>query len=299
MGQNADPESPVDPDVQHMIRQLQEKYRAGTQYLPGYGIQETESQPGLPRVFAPTRPRTSYTKYQWKRDIVATIFWIGEDPTENNPTPNNKSSWDQKWEQNYGGYDDPDRSNRTYFRPKSFVPGLNPFYVALPFNDIQGGKAHRDGAEDYIPWYDEVFVAKNKTVLKGRWIAVRYGTKICYAQWEDVGPFETDDQEYVFGDKRPRTVQNNGAGLDVSPAVRDFLSLRSGGKCDWRFVELEEVPTGPWRDFGVNNPFVHLRKSQELEASKTVSAAAVVDQSAEEEASEGDGATVLTPPPAD
>ncbi len=43
----------------------------------------------------------------WKRNVIATVFWVGEQPTENNPTPNDKSAWDPNWQSNYGGYDDP------------------------------------------------------------------------------------------------------------------------------------------------------------------------------------------------
>ncbi len=64
---------------------------------------------------------------------------------------------------------------------------------------------------------------REKSVCKGRWIAIRYGNKICYAQWEDAGPFRTDHWQYVFGTERPETpILNKGAGLDVSPAVRDL-----------------------------------------------------------------------------
>ena len=83
------------------------------------------------------------------------------------------------------------------------------------------------------------------------------------AQWEDVGPFETDDWGYVFGrNPQPKTVMNNGVGLDVSPAVRDYLGLVSGVRCDWRFCEVSEVPDGPWRKFGENNPFVTMKDRQ-------------------------------------
>ena len=40
----------------------------------------------MPRVFAPTMPRLSYSIYPWKTEIVATVFWIGEEPSANNPT---------------------------------------------------------------------------------------------------------------------------------------------------------------------------------------------------------------------
>ena len=45
----------------------------------------------------------------------------------------------------------------------------------------------------------------------------------------------------------PRSLANNsrtdnGAGIDVSPAVRDYLGLRPLDVVDWRFVEQAEVP---------------------------------------------------------
>src|SRR5687767_13202385 len=58
----------------------------------------------LPRVYAPTRPREVAPKYPWRKEIPTTIFWIGEVPAENNPTPNHASSWDVNWQLNYGGY---------------------------------------------------------------------------------------------------------------------------------------------------------------------------------------------------
>ena len=85
----------------------------------------------------PTRPGA----YPWHFDITATYFYIGELPTKNNPTPNTASSWDSAWDDNYGGFDDPNpahRCPRTY-APLAFTPQLNPFYVALPYNDIHKG----------------------------------------------------------------------------------------------------------------------------------------------------------------
>jgi hypothetical protein len=64
---------------------------------------------------------------------------------------------------------------------------------------------------------------------------------------------------------------NQGAGLDVSPAVRDFLGLGSKDVCDWRFVEFREVPQGPWGMYGDNNTFVILRRqSNERFARRTL-----------------------------
>ena len=214
----------------------------------------------LPRVFVPTLPRTAYTRYPWKTDIVATVFWIGEAPTENNPTPNHQSSWDTQWAKNYGGFDDPDpfKRNRDY-HPVNFKPGLNPFYVALPYNDVLNYATTKSEASRIIPWFKERFKKAGKSVLKGQWLAIRYGNRVCYAQWEDCGPWVTDDAAYVFGNARPKNTSNNGAGIDLSPAVRDYLGLSSGARCDWRFVDLNEIPDGPWRTIGANNHFVQYR----------------------------------------
>ncbi len=210
----------------------------------------------LPTIYAPTRPRVTSERYPWKTNIVTTIFWIGEPSTGVTAACNTMSSWDTQWQITYGGYDDPDPSTRTWdFRPKAFMPRQNPFYIALPFNDI----TNKAVARSMIPWYAEHPGSRTgQTVLKGRWLAIRFGKKICYAQWEDCGPFETDDAAYVFGkNPQPKTVMNNGVGLDISPAVRDYLGIVSGVRCDWRFCDLHEVPDGPWRKFGANNPFVN------------------------------------------
>lgn len=227
---------------------------SGLSVLPGSST-NASTTPSLPKVFAPTRPRTRYTRYPWKRDIVATVFWIGEKPTPNNPTPNNKSAWDREWEKNFGGYDDPDAEDRDGYRPKDFVPGQNPFYIALPYNDLQTGGGTKTSARHVVPWFDREFERPGKTIIKGRWVAIRRGSEVCYAQWEDVGPFETDDWQYIFGEEAPKTKGNGGAGIDVSPAVRDHLGMSTRGVCDWRFVDEEEVPEGPWKLWGENNPF--------------------------------------------
>ena len=77
-------------------------------------------------------------------------------------------------------------------------------------------------------------------------------------------PFRTDHWEYVFGNERPKPNLNRGAGLDVSPAVRDYLGLQDTDVTDWKFVESSEVPPGPWTKLGDNNTFViNQRKAQQ------------------------------------
>lgn len=216
-----------------------------------------------PRVYTPSTYRhrsMPRSFFPWKRDITATIFWIGERPTANNPTPNHKSSWDTRWEVNYGGYDDPNPANRTKgYRPRGFIPGQNPFYVALPYNDVQSAGRTKPEARRVIPWFKDRFKGEGKTTLKGQWLVIRYKDRFCFAQWEDCGPFVTDDWQYVFGRARPKNASNNGAGIDLSPAVRDYLKLKSGAKVDWRFVKTSEIRNGPWKYYGANNQFAKHR----------------------------------------
>ena len=191
----------------------------------------------------------------WKLNIVTTVFWIGEPAGPNNPVSNVRSSWDVSWTANYGGYDPPERSNRRDYIPVGFVPRQNPFYVALPYNDMSNG-AFKPEVPVIIPWFTQAHAALGQSLCKDHWVAIRKGNRICYAQWEDCGPFRTDNFQYVFGNERPEPNANGGAGLDVSPAVRDYLGLQSTDVTDWQFVEARDVPHGPWHRYAVNNPFV-------------------------------------------
>ncbi|MEI8039677.1 MAG: hypothetical protein WCJ14_14950 [Verrucomicrobiota bacterium] len=223
----------------------------------------------VPRVMVPTgnrapepRPTSAPTRtlYPWKTQVTCTIFWIGEQATERNPTPNNKSSWDQLWENNFGGYDDPEPARRIAnfstgeFRPKGFVPKLNPFYIALPYNDVVSSSCHKPEAARVIPWFARMRPEPGKTVCKGRWLQIFRAGRSCFGQWEDCGPWETDDWEFVFGTKPPKTTQNGSAGIDLSPAIRDYLGVKSGEKVHWRFVEAAQVPFGPWKKYGLELP---------------------------------------------
>ena len=191
----------------------------------------------------------------WKSNITATVFWVGEEASKRNPVSNIQSSWDSAWMTNFGGFDDPAGRSTSYYGPASFIPKQNPFYVALPYNDVVNSAQTKSEAAKCIPWFKTAFKKQGQSVCRDHWIALRYHGRVCYAQWCDCGPFVTNDADYVFGSKDPVNTQNGGAGIDMSPAVRDYLNFPSGEKCDWRFVEVEEVDEGPWKNFGANNPF--------------------------------------------
>lgn len=218
------------------------------------------TQSKSPRVSTPTAPRNPFQaiRYPWKKNITATVFWVGEKPTANNPTPNHASSWDTQWQKNYGGYDNPNPAARTNYRPKTFTPKLNPFYIALPYNDVINHRLSKPEASRVIPWWNRRPDKRpGKTSLKGRWVQIVHGKKVCYAQWEDCGPFTTNDWQYVFGNARPKNTKNKGAGIDLSPAVRDYLGMKNMGTVHWRFIDFARIPRGPWSYYGKNNPFIN------------------------------------------
>lgn len=215
-----------------------------------------------PQVSVPTTNEPEFSggygasRYPWKMDIVTTVFWVGEKPTVNNPVPNTKSAWDVNWVQNFGGFDDPDPSARRNYIPANFIPRQNPFYVALPYNDVTHTTTKPE-APLVIPWFKDVYRKYGESVCHNRWIEIRsHSGRTCYAQWSDCGPFRTDHWQYVFGEDRPAWNINHGAGLDVSPAVRDFLGLNGMDVTSWRFVDFHDVPPGPWAYYGDNNDFV-------------------------------------------
>jgi len=90
--------------------------------------------------------------------------------------------------------------------------------------------------------------------------------------------FRTDHFQYVFQNERPKPNLNHGAGLDVSPAVRDYLGLGPTDVTDWQFVEVRDVPPGPWRSYGDNNHFVIAKRQAEARpwSSKTAGHLALV-----------------------
>jgi hypothetical protein len=215
-----------------------------------------------PMVQIPTSSHATVTHYPWKTSIVTTVFWVGEQAGPNNPVPNVRSSWDLNWSNNYGGFDNPEASARRNYLPVSFIPRQNPFYCALPYNDVTHGQ-FKPEARLVIPWFKEAYTGPGQSVCWHHWVAIRKGNRTCYAQWEDCGPFRTDHFQYVFGSERPKPNLNRGAGLDVSPAVRDYLGLQPTDVTDWQFVDVRDVPPGPWRSYGDNNNFVLARRQME------------------------------------
>ena len=88
------------------------------------------------------------------------------------------SCWDPHWAKNYGGIGRAGAAQRTAdYIPAAFIPRQNPFYVALPYNDMEHG-AHKAEATKVIPVVCEELQGPSKSVCKGRWIAIRFGNKV-------------------------------------------------------------------------------------------------------------------------
>ena len=136
-------------------------------------------------------------------------------------------------------------------------PKQNPFYLDLPFDDINNADAFARRAS-VIPWaadpgYAGKSTSQDFSYMKNRWVEITKGGRTCYGQIEDAGPGQYNDAEYVFGsdDRRPANPDFNGAGMDVSPALNGCLGFAElngeSDQVDWRFVDAVDVPSGPWR----------------------------------------------------
>jgi len=207
-------------------------------------------------------------KYPLHTNITATTFWVGEilDPTASDGSQV-LSTYDSRWYESYGGCDgyideggvcqtEARKASNGYF-PLNMTPLENPFYLDLPYDDINNeiGFADRDRV---IPWagekpYSDHVGDDRFSYMKNRWVAITRGDVTCYGQIQDAGPAEYSDADYVFGtdDRRPLNKKWRSAGLDVSPAINSclgFPKLDYIEPVDWRFVDDADVPDGPWTE---------------------------------------------------
>ena len=174
--------------------------------------------------------KTFPQEYPWKTNIVTTVFWIGEHPAA--------TSWDPNPIRHNNGPDD--EYDMSGYAAASHASTLNPFYVALPFNDLTYPVLT-------AKWIPKGWIKPNDdphvSICKGRWIEIKNSRgRSCFAQWEDVGPIMTDDAPYVFGAKKPVAHR----GLNVSPAVAKYLGFDGAGITSWRFVDNQDVQPGMW-----------------------------------------------------
>jgi hypothetical protein len=222
---------------------------------------------------APSPSPSTQQGYPWHTGIVATTFWVGEifDASAADGSQV-MSTYDSLWMQSYGGCDGvvkngcetEARSSANDYFPSSMTPKENPFYLDLPYDDINNAAAFRERAA-VIPWAEEASLAgqsSNQRIsyMKNRWVKIRMNGKECFGQIEDAGPGQYQDKDYVFGhdDSRPKNKEFNGAGMDVSPALNGCLGFKDlngeDDKVDWQFVDRKDVPAGPWLKLETQTP---------------------------------------------
>ena len=205
---------------------------------------------------------------------MSTTFWVGEvfDATASDGSQV-LSTYDGGWMESYGGCDGmvykgecvtEERTAENDYFPLRMTPLENPFYLDLPFDDINDAAAfaRRDSV---IPWagekpYVDNVGDRNYSYMKNRWVQLVKDGNVCYGQIQDAGPGQYNDAEYVFGadDARPLNTEFGGAGMDVSPALNGCLGFSDltgmADTVDWRFVEEGEVPDGPWTKIITTSP---------------------------------------------
>ena len=75
-------------------------------------------------------------------------------------------------------------------------------------------------------------------------VRITYKDKSIIALVLDVGPWNINDDDYVFGDKQPQSEsgfdgygrKTNGAGIDLSERVWNHLGLKDNDLVSWEFI---------------------------------------------------------------
>ena len=204
----------------------------------------SSSQPGANQPPFPHFTFTDFPRYvpthshPWKTSIATDVFILSD--------VSSTERWDTHWVRDNGGNDTV--YEMSGYASANHASALNPFYVALPFNDL----AHPDAARKWMPagWIsaaktDPASNAKPASACQDRWIEIknRYG-RVCFAQWEAAAPEPADDALYVFGDDAVKPREK--IGLRVSPAVAKYLGVDGTTFTSWRFVDDQDVLPGMW-----------------------------------------------------
>lgn len=94
--------------------------------------------------------------------------------------------------------------------------------------------------DEHVP-----FVALPCTKALYRAVRVKKGMKQIIALVLDVGPWNINDDTYVFNNSRPQAEsgtdmfgrKTNKAGIDLSEKVWKYLEMEDNGDVEWEFVE--------------------------------------------------------------
>jgi hypothetical protein len=164
------------------------------------------------------------------------------------------------------------KANGYFPTGSNVVPHENPFYLDLPFDDINDpvGFAERCAV---IPWAGQYPPSDCSnpgfSYMKNHWVEITGPNgSTCFGQIEDAGPVTGSnyhDANYVFGTMNARPAnkgssgdRTQGDGMDVSPALNGCLGFAAlNGDDDhvsWQFVDAGQVPPGPWKIIVTTSP---------------------------------------------
>jgi hypothetical protein len=255
-----------------------------------------------PVVSSPPATGVQGRQYPLHTNIIATTFWVGELFNASLADGSQVcSTYDSNWAYTWSGINkgkvpstadgcagaivggcdgvtsgdkcltEPRTAANDYFPTKAPTPKENPFYLDLPYDDLNDPIAFKERCT-VIPWANDPGYAGNCnngdfSYMKNRWVKMTGPNgNTCYGQIQDAGPSHGSlyhDKNYVFGTGNAQPVQGqfNNAGADVSPALNGCLGFKeldgSGDKISWSFVDAVDVPNGPWKKIvttsGVSN----------------------------------------------
>lgn len=197
---------------------------------------------------------TAARTYPMHTSVPASVFRIGAQvPGQGDDEQSLRSGWDRDWAAHFGGcdgYGSPGASCRSDLAgrtppdwfPVALVPKENPYYLGLPYNDLDdlAGRTASPWARD--PGYAKHLADPTFSLVKNRWVQVTGTTGSCYGQVEDTGPGRSD-AGYVLGAARPA----HTPAINLSPALARCVGMTdaaAGGRVDWAFVD--RPPAGPW-----------------------------------------------------
>lgn len=231
--------------------------------------------------------------YPLHTDVISTTFWIGEVFSDSLSDGSQVcSTYDTQWAYHWSGGIDRGRvsagatgcagsifggcdgivatsgrceverrvASKNYF-PSQITPKENPFYLDLPYDDLNDPIAFAERC-NVIPWADDPGYTghctdRNFSYMKNKFVRITGPSRtVCYGQVEDAGPSHDNlyhDSAYVFGvnDARPLQQSFNNAGMDVSPALNSCLGYADlngqNDRVEWQFVDIRDVPDGPWK----------------------------------------------------
>ena len=135
------------------------------------------------------------------------------------------------------------------------TPRQNPFYLDLPFDDINNPTAFAQRGS-VVPWAHEPGLSgragdRSVSFMKNRWVKISEATGSATARSRTPGRATTTTRRTSSAATTdgPKNSRYNGAGMDVSPALNGCLAFAdlngADDRVDWRFVDDADVPAGP------------------------------------------------------